>query len=40
MRAGNNNPELKRQLLILIVKFMTEQRISKSEGQEIMNELI
>lgn len=40
MRAGNNNPELKRQLLILIVKFMTEQRISKLEGQEIMNELI
>jgi hypothetical protein len=40
MRAGNTNPELKRQLLLLIGKFVTEGRIEKEDGEEIMTQLL
>lgn len=40
MVAGNTNAELKRQLLILITKFILEKRITEKEGEDIIKDLL
>jgi hypothetical protein len=40
IKAGNDNKDLKRQLILLLSKFILEGRIEKQQGEEIIKELI
>ena len=40
IRAGNNNPDLIRQLTLLLTKFIEEGRIDRTEGKEIVQQLL
>jgi hypothetical protein len=40
IRMGNTNPDLKRQLIMLLSKFVTQGRIDQMEGEDILKDLI
>jgi hypothetical protein len=40
IKAGNTNKDLKRQLILLLSKFVLEGRIRKEEGEEIIKDLL